>query len=108
VIDQNAKLAVFATRPAIPSPLLNFIVEFLGTLFLIMGADLIGFQSSFLYFPVAGLWGPLTAWFVGWYIFLLVLGLGGPTGVGKVCLSVSETNQQCPSWFGPHFPSGFR
>jgi glycerol uptake facilitator-like aquaporin len=81
VIDKNTKLSVFATRPAIPSPLLNFVVEFLGTLFLIMGAELINFQSHFLYFPLNNLWSPfLYAWFVGWYIFLIVCGLGGPTG----------------------------
>lgn len=44
VADQNAKLSVFATRPAIYSPLFNFITETMGTVALILLALLIELQ----------------------------------------------------------------
>ena len=39
--DQNIKLAIFATRPAIYVPLFNFISEMMGTAMLLLGALLI-------------------------------------------------------------------
>lgn len=42
--DQNAKLSIFATRPAIYSPLYNFITEMMGTVALILLALLIELQ----------------------------------------------------------------
>jgi glycerol uptake facilitator-like aquaporin len=36
--DQNAKLSIFATRPAIYVPLYNFLTEAMGTAMLILGA----------------------------------------------------------------------
>jgi glycerol uptake facilitator-like aquaporin len=36
--DQNAKLSIFATRPAIYVPLYNFLAEAMGTAMLILGA----------------------------------------------------------------------
>lgn len=53
--DQNAKLSVFATRPAIPSPIFNWLAEFLGTAMLIGGAFLIDFQVLLLLSPPAPL-----------------------------------------------------
>jgi glycerol uptake facilitator-like aquaporin len=44
VADQNAKLSIFATRPAIYSPLFNFITETMGTVALILLALLIELQ----------------------------------------------------------------
>jgi glycerol uptake facilitator-like aquaporin len=44
VADRNAKLSVFATRPAIYSPLFNFITETMGTVALILLALLIELQ----------------------------------------------------------------
>ena len=54
--------------------------EFLATLTLVMGVLLIdargeGFDSNF-----AKLWLSLKAFFVGLFIVVLILGLGGPTG----------------------------
>lgn len=42
--DQNAKLSIFATRPAIYAPLYNFITEMMGTVALILLALLIELQ----------------------------------------------------------------
>lgn len=47
VADQNAKLSIFATRPAIYSPLFNFITEAMGTVALILLALLIELQVGF-------------------------------------------------------------
>jgi glycerol uptake facilitator-like aquaporin len=44
VADQNAKLSIFATRPAIYAPLYNFITEMMGTVALILLALLIELQ----------------------------------------------------------------
>lgn len=44
VADKNAKLSIFATRPAIYSPMFNFITETLGTVALILLALLIELQ----------------------------------------------------------------
>jgi glycerol uptake facilitator-like aquaporin len=44
VADQNAKLSVFATRPAIYSPLYNFITEVMGTVALLLLVLLIEMQ----------------------------------------------------------------
>ncbi len=44
--DQNAKLSVFATRPAIPSPIFNWLAEMMGTAMLIGGAFLVDFQVA--------------------------------------------------------------
>ncbi len=41
VADQNAKLSIFATRPAIYAPPFNFLSEFLATIALLLGAQLI-------------------------------------------------------------------
>jgi glycerol uptake facilitator-like aquaporin len=46
VADQNAKLSIFATRPAIYAPLYNFITEMMGTVALILLALLIELQVS--------------------------------------------------------------
>jgi len=44
VADQNAKLSIFATRPAIYSPLYNFITEVMGTVALLLLVLLIEMQ----------------------------------------------------------------
>lgn len=44
VADQNAKLSIFATRPAIYSPLYNFITETMGTVALLILVLLIEMQ----------------------------------------------------------------
>jgi glycerol uptake facilitator-like aquaporin len=44
VADQNAKLSIFATRPAIYAPLYNFLTETMGTVALILLALLIELQ----------------------------------------------------------------
>lgn len=44
VADQNTKLSIFATRPAIYSPVFNFITEAMGTVALILLALLIELQ----------------------------------------------------------------
>ena len=39
MIDQNTKLSVFATRPAIYAPFFNWITEFVGTAFKVAGVQ---------------------------------------------------------------------
>jgi glycerol uptake facilitator-like aquaporin len=48
VADQNAKLSIFATRPAIYSPLYNFITEVMGTVALLLLVLLIEMQVRLL------------------------------------------------------------
>eukprot|EP00884_Botryococcus_braunii_P010872 jgi/Botrbrau1/19787/Bobra.0124s0035.1 len=79
--DQNAKLSVFATRPAIPSPIFNWLAEMMGTVMLIGGAFLVDFQVELMYKEFVPLFAALKAFYVGLMIQLIILGLGGPTGV---------------------------
>ena len=81
VADQNAKLSVFATRPGIRSPFFNWLVEFFGTTFLIMAALLISDQATLLYAELKPLFQPLYALFIGYLVLVLILALGGPTGI---------------------------
>jgi glycerol uptake facilitator protein len=70
--DANAKLAVFATGPAIRRPLDNFLAEAIGTFVLVLGIMFIALPSSTL--------GALDALPVGLLILGIGLSLGGPTG----------------------------
>ncbi|CAL5225947.1 g8745 [Coccomyxa viridis] len=81
VADQNAKLSVFSTRPGIRSPLFNWLVEFLATLTLVMGVLLIDARGVGFDPQLAQLWNSLKAFFVGLFVVVLILGLGGPTGI---------------------------
>jgi glycerol uptake facilitator protein len=83
--DPGAKLATFATGPAIRHPVQNFFCEFVGTFVLLWGVLLAvkpGFQLEFsgqsLQVPV-GL-GSLDALPVGLIVFAIGLSLGGTTG----------------------------
>lgn len=81
IADQNAKLSIFATRPGIRSPFFNWLVEFLGTTVLIMAALLISEQGTLMYAEFKPLFQPLFALFIGYLVLVLILGLGGPTGI---------------------------
>lgn len=70
--DANAKLAVFATGPAIRNPGNNFLTEMIGTLILVWGVLWIALPASTL--------GALDALPVGLLVFAIGLSLGGPTG----------------------------
>lgn len=81
VADQNAKLSIFATRPAIYTPVFNFLCEVMCTTALIFGAlmmyarrDLLPPNERALFQGYEGMW-------VGFYVFVVILGLGGPTGI---------------------------
>ncbi|KAJ1568716.1 hypothetical protein HK405_014638 [Cladochytrium tenue] len=77
--DQATKLSIFATRPAIFLPLHNFLVELLGTAFLVVGALLIADRMAAT--PDASTLEAAAAPFLtAVLIQLLALGLGGPTG----------------------------
>ncbi|BDA51295.1 probable glycerol uptake facilitator protein [Coccomyxa sp. Obi] len=93
VADQNAKLSVFATRPAIRSPIFNWIVEVIGMVVLFLGAKLIDGRGASLTGELAVLWGPIKAFFVGQFIVVLLLGAAGPTG-----LAINPARD-----FGPRF-----
>lgn len=79
--DQNAKLSIFATRPAIYSPIFNFLTEFLSTTSLIFPLLMMLQRSNQMYEAQAFLYDAQLGLFVGFFVFLLVLGLGGPTAL---------------------------
>jgi len=81
IADQNVKLAIFATRPAIYSPPFNFLVEFMSTTALVFGALMIFAREELLNEPERSLFNSLEGIWIGFFIFLLILGLGGPTGI---------------------------
>ncbi|KAF6255239.1 aquaporin-like protein [Scenedesmus sp. NREL 46B-D3] len=83
VADQNAKLSVFATRPAIYSPLYNFLTEVMGTVALLLLVLLIELQArrfpegsdAKIFYEVG-----LQYFLICVVIVVLISGLGGPTG----------------------------
>ncbi|KFM27923.1 putative glycerol uptake facilitator protein [Auxenochlorella protothecoides] len=81
VADQNIKLGIFCTRPAIYAPHWNFLCEFMATVTLLVMANMIAARGSLLYEPARGLFGALFGFILGFFIFLIVLVIGGPTGV---------------------------
>jgi glycerol uptake facilitator-like aquaporin len=80
--DRNAKLSIFATRPAIMSPLWNLIAEGIGTFMLILGALMIELVPDVFLPPelrplyVRG----LQAFLIGVMVVVFISSLGGPTG----------------------------
>ena len=80
VADQNVKLSIFATRPAIYSPIFNFLCEFMGTTMLIYGALMIYARRDQLYPAEYLVYRAEEGIWIGFFVFLCVLGLGGPTG----------------------------
>ena len=54
--------------------------EFLGTVVLVGGAMLIEARSEGLDGQLKTLYAPLSAFFIGLFIAVIILGLGGPTG----------------------------
>eukprot|EP01023_Acetabularia_acetabulum_P008001 TRINITY_DN13489_c0_g2_i1.p1 TRINITY_DN13489_c0_g2~~TRINITY_DN13489_c0_g2_i1.p1 ORF type:complete len:459 (-),score=72.38 TRINITY_DN13489_c0_g2_i1:175-1551(-) len=81
VADQNGKLSIFCTRPAIYSPIFNCIVEFMGTFALVLGALLMDLRATHLCPTAKELYlVGLKSYFVGIMIMCMILGLGGPTG----------------------------
>lgn len=79
--DQHNKLSVFSTRPAVPAPLCNFLCEVLSTAVLVLGATLMGARGDQLFAPERRLFDAGFGVVVGLFVFLLVLVLGGPTGL---------------------------
>jgi glycerol uptake facilitator protein len=68
--DQDLKLGVFCTAPAIRSPLANFFSEFLGTLMLVFLASAVVKAAA----------GPLEPSLVGLVVWAIGLSLGATTG----------------------------
>lgn len=71
--DPAAKLAAFATAPAIRRPLANLLTEIIGTAVLLIGVLGISHENN-------GLAGGLAPYLVGMLVFGIGLSLGGPTG----------------------------
>eukprot|EP00123_Amoebidium_parasiticum_P013476 comp21977_c0_seq1/m.31749 comp21977_c0_seq1/g.31749 ORF comp21977_c0_seq1/g.31749 comp21977_c0_seq1/m.31749 type:complete len:461 (-) comp21977_c0_seq1:670-2052(-) len=82
VADNNAKLAVFATRPAIPNKLFNFIAEMQCTFMVVFASLMFAQRNTMVYDSDKIL---MTNAFAAIYEFILVaglvVGLGGPTGI---------------------------
>ncbi|KAI3431548.1 hypothetical protein D9Q98_004597 [Chlorella vulgaris] len=81
IADQNAKLSIFCTRPAIYAPVFNFLTEVMCTTALVFGAlmmyarrDLLNPEHKALFQSYEGMW-------IGFFVFVAILGLGGPTGI---------------------------
>lgn len=81
VADKNAKLSIFATRPAIYSPLFNFLCEFMCGTALVYGALMIYARREQLYGPERTLFRAEEGLIIGFFVFVCILGLGGPTGI---------------------------
>lgn len=69
--DADAKLAVFATAPAIRHPLSNLIAEMVGTFILVLGILALGTNT---------ITDGLNPFLVGMLIVVIGMALGGPTG----------------------------
>jgi len=74
--DPAAKLGVFATSPAVRSPLLNLFSEMTGTAVLVIVANAIFSKGVSISGPAGGV-GP---WLVGSLVWGIGLSLGGTTG----------------------------
>jgi len=81
IADQNVKLSIFCTRPAIYSPPFNFLCEFMCTTALVYGALMILSREELLYGTERSLFNALDGIWIGFFVFVLILGLGGPTGI---------------------------
>lgn len=71
--DSDAKLACFATIPAIRKPLANLVTEIIGTAMLLLGVLGIAQTEN-------GIGSGLGPYLVGMLVFGIGLSLGGPTG----------------------------
>eukprot|EP01025_Chloroclados_australasicus_P035205 TRINITY_DN3591_c0_g1_i1.p1 TRINITY_DN3591_c0_g1~~TRINITY_DN3591_c0_g1_i1.p1 ORF type:complete len:500 (-),score=39.15 TRINITY_DN3591_c0_g1_i1:457-1869(-) len=80
IADQNGKLSIFSTRPAIYSPIFNAIVEFLGTFMLIIGALYIDQSTTHICVGKTLFSVGIKPFLLGIMIMVMILGLGGPTG----------------------------
>ena len=85
--DANAKLSIFATRPAIYNRPVNFMQEALATAMLVFGAEMFNLRKEMqkeyqMEELVSTVDGPMihTLW-ISFFIAALILGLGGPTGL---------------------------
>ncbi|PRW39304.1 Glycerol uptake facilitator [Chlorella sorokiniana] len=81
VADQNAKLSIFATRPAIYTPVFNFLCELMSTTALVFGALMMYERREHISGEFRGLFQAMEGFFVGFFVFVCILGLGGPTGI---------------------------
>lgn len=74
--EPSAKLSVFCTRPAIRNLPANFLTETIVTICLVV----VGFSFGSKALAPAGLAPGFSPWFWGVLVWVIGLGLGGPTG----------------------------
>lgn len=74
--DQNAKLGIFCTQPAIPNFPANLLCETLATICLVV----VGFSFGSKALAPAGLAPGFSPWLWGVLVWVIGLSLGGPTG----------------------------
>lgn len=74
--DPAAKLGIFCTNGAVPSPLFNFLGEVIGTMVLVVVAGAIGSHGVSATGPAAG----VGQWLVASLVWGIGLSLGGTTG----------------------------
>ncbi|KAL4429856.1 hypothetical protein ABPG77_010973 [Micractinium sp. CCAP 211/92] len=77
---QDILLSVFVTRPAVWSPLFNFLQELVATSIMATAALLLFEQGTFMDGPARSAWPPQAALLVGLLNASAVLALGGGTG----------------------------
>ncbi|GMH42472.1 hypothetical protein BSKO_10391 [Bryopsis sp. KO-2023] len=79
VANQNAKLAVFCTRPAEHLPLFNIIAEVVSTAFLVAGILFLNQRADMIYTGGREVYlHGIKSLYVGLLIIVLILSLGGP------------------------------
>jgi len=78
--NQDAKLGVFATAPAIRNPFLNLVAEIIATFILVLGVLYLAKPSIAGPHGEPGGLGALDALPVGLLVFGIGMSLGGPTG----------------------------
>lgn len=78
IADQNMKLTIFCTRPAMYLPISNIITEMMATFYLVLGILLIKERAELLFEGYDAVYkhGSI-AFFVGVLIFMLALSFGG-------------------------------
>ncbi|CAB9503911.1 Glycerol uptake facilitator protein [Seminavis robusta] len=82
--DASAKLSIFATRPAIYNRPWNFLQEAIATAVLVLGAEMFNLRKEFQTELSGATWQDgsfFQSLYIALYITLLVLGLGGTTGL---------------------------
>lgn len=98
-LDQNIKLSIFCTRPAIYNPFCNALCEFICTIFIVISVTMIGDRANTLYEPAREAYSAVIPGWVGMAVFIFVLNIGGPTGLAVN--TARDLGPRIAHWFLP-------